>query len=69
MRQSAAAPVETVRVEKRSAAAGMMGVAAAVPPKVYTGSAIIGIGVAHKSCLVPVFSIEHAQDLSKMRRG
>jgi hypothetical protein len=48
---------------------GMMGIAAKAPTKVYTGTEMIGIGVAHKSGLWPVFSVEQAQDLSKMRRG
>lgn len=34
----------------------------------YTGSSMIGIGVAHKSGLVPVFSQESATDLARMRR-
>ena len=35
----------------------------------YTGTAMLGIGVMHKSNAVPVFSQEQAEDLSKMRRG
>lgn len=35
----------------------------------YTGTEMIGIGVAHKSGLQPVFSQEQAEDLAKMRRG
>ena len=35
---------------------------------VYTGDAMIGIVVQHKSCLQPVFSKEAAQDSAKMRR-
>lgn len=38
------------------------------PEKVYTGSAIIGIGTLHKSNAVPIFSNEEARDISKMRR-
>jgi hypothetical protein len=38
------------------------------PPKIYSGDKMIGIAVAHKSCLVPIFSKEQAQDMSKMRR-
>jgi hypothetical protein len=37
--------------------------------KVYTGSAMIGIGQLHKSNAIPVFSKEDAIDISKMRRG
>jgi hypothetical protein len=36
--------------------------------KVYTGTAVAGIVVQHKSCLQPVFSIEEAKDSAKMRR-
>ena len=36
--------------------------------KVYTGSAMIGIGTLHKSNAVPIFNIEDAQDQAKMRR-
>lgn len=36
--------------------------------KVYTGSALKGIGVMHKSNLVPVFDEEEAIDLARMRR-
>jgi len=34
----------------------------------YTGSAVVGIVVQHKSCLQPVFSQEAAMDSAKMRR-
>ena len=34
----------------------------------YTGSKIIGIGIMHKSNLVPIFSSDEAQDIAKMRR-
>ena len=45
--------------------------AACVRPadKVYTGTAMIGIGQLHKSNAIPVFSQEDAVDISKMRRG
>jgi hypothetical protein len=36
--------------------------------KVYTGSAMVGIGTLHKSNAVPIFNIEEAQDQAKMRR-
>jgi hypothetical protein len=39
------------------------------PEKVYTGDAMIGIVVQHKSCLQPVFSHASAIDSAKMRRG
>ena len=36
--------------------------------KVYTGTAMVGIGTLHKSNAVPIFNIEEAQDQAKMRR-
>lgn len=38
------------------------------PEKVYTGTAIKGIGTMHKSNAVPIFSDEQAQDIARMRR-
>ena len=38
------------------------------PDKIYTGTAIVGISTMHKSNAVPVFSIQAAIDISKMRR-
>jgi len=38
------------------------------PPKVYTGTKVLGIATMHKSNAVPVFSDEEAVDISKMRR-
>lgn len=37
--------------------------------KVYTGSAMLGIGTLHKSNAVPIFSTDEAVEISKMRRG
>lgn len=37
-------------------------------PLQYTGNAVIGIAVQHKSCLQPIFSQESAIDSAKMRR-
>ena len=34
----------------------------------YDERKLIGIGILHKSNLVPIFDEEHAKDLSKMRR-
>lgn len=45
-----------------------IGVAAAPAQKVYTGDKMLGISSTHKSNLIPVFSKEHAEDISKMRR-
>jgi|SRR6056300_1726641 hypothetical protein len=36
--------------------------------KVYTGTAMIGIGTLHKSNAVPVFKKEDLEDQAKMRR-
>lgn len=36
--------------------------------KVYTGTAIIGIGTLHKSNAVPIFNTEDAVDQANMRR-
>jgi hypothetical protein len=38
-------------------------------PKVYTGDKVVGIATMHKSNMVPVFSNQEAEDISKMRRG
>ena len=35
----------------------------------YTGDKLIGVGVMHKSNLVPVFKGEDAVDIARMRRG
>ncbi len=45
------------------------GLAARPADKVYTGDAMIGIGVLHKSNSVPIFKQEDAEAISKMRRG
>lgn len=42
---------------------------ARVEPKVYTGDKLLGIATMHKSNMVPVFSTQDAEDISKMRRG
>jgi hypothetical protein len=39
-----------------------------VQGKVYTGSAMIGIGTLHKSNAVPIFNAEDALEQAKMRR-
>jgi len=35
----------------------------------YTGNKLIGIGMMHKSNLVPIFNEEQAKDISTMRRN
>ena len=47
---------------------GEVGVAFAKAPNTYTGDKLLGIATLHKSNLVPVFSQEDAQDISRMRR-
>lgn len=37
--------------------------------KVYTGTAMVGIGTLHKSNAVPVFNSEDAVEQARMRRG
>jgi len=44
------------------------GVCAKPEPKVYTGTRLIGIATMHKSNMVPVFSMEDAEDIARMRR-
>lgn len=38
-------------------------------PKLYTGSAMVGISTMHKSNAVPVFNTDHAKEITRMRRG
>jgi hypothetical protein len=42
---------------------------AAKPTKTYTGDQMLGVCTMHKSNAVPVFSSEHATEISRMRRG
>jgi hypothetical protein len=46
-----------------------IGIAVRAPDKVYTGDAMLGVSVLHKSNGVPVFRQEDAVDIAKMRRG
>ena len=46
-----------------------VGIAAKKEVNQYTGDAMIGIGVLHKSNSVPIFKQEDAEAISKMRRG
>ena len=48
---------------------GMSGTATKAPPKVYTGTKVLGIATMHKSNAVPVFAEEEAIEISRMRRG
>jgi hypothetical protein len=45
-----------------------IGVTYAKAPNTYTGDKLIGIATMHKSNMVPIFSQEDAEDISKMRR-
>jgi hypothetical protein len=45
-----------------------LGNATLPPPKIYTGTKVLGIATMHKSNAVPVFSDDQAKDISKMRR-
>lgn len=62
-------PSPYVRETQKIASRGNgIGVAAKAPDKVYTGTAVLGIGTLHKSNGVPIFSEEEALDIAKMRR-
>jgi hypothetical protein len=56
---------ETAKIESLPFTAGPC---LKTPDKVYTGTAIKGIGTMHKSNAVPIFSNEQAEDIAKMRR-
>lgn len=45
------------------------GSTAPAPTKTYTGTALVGVAVMHKSNLVPVFSVSEAKDAASMRRN
>jgi len=45
------------------------GVCAKKESKVYTGTAMKGIGTLHKSNAVPIFTDEEAVEIARMRRG
>jgi len=57
---------ETIRYPSLSTGGGMA--TKPVIGKVYTGSAMKGIGTLHKSNAVPIFSAEEAIDQANMRR-
>ena len=63
-------PKVYVRETERYPSLGIGGGNATKPihGKVYTGTAMVGIGTLHKSNAVPIFNIEDAQDQAKMRR-
>jgi hypothetical protein len=45
------------------------GSTALMPTKIYTGSAMLGVAIMHKSNMIPIFNNEAAEDVAKMRRG
>lgn len=45
-----------------------LGTCLKIEPLQYTGDRLLGIGVMHKSNLVPIFSEDEARDISSMRR-
>jgi len=47
---------------------GHRGAVSSRPNQQYTGDAVVGIAIMHKSCLQPVFSQEAAIDSAHMRR-
>ena len=47
----------------------MMGLTPKAPPKVYTGTAIVGIATMHKSNTVPIFNADAAVEVAQMRRN
>ena len=47
---------------------GHSGPVSSKPSPKYTGSAILGITIVHKSCLQPVFNQQEAVDAATMRR-
>lgn len=44
------------------------GIASTKPITQYTGNAVLGVTIIHKSCLQPVFNQQEAVDAAKMRR-
>ena len=45
-----------------------LGVCVLAKKKEYTGTCIVGIATMHKSNAVPVFNLEQAEEIAKMRR-
>ena len=44
------------------------GAVSSPPPKIYTGSKVKGIAQTHKSNAIPIFDIDHIEDIAHMRR-
>lgn len=66
------APPEAEKLQRnhaiRSLGSWVTGTNSTKSGEVYTGTAIVGICTMHKSNLVPVFSVDDAKAISKMRR-
>lgn len=67
-------PLKTEKAQHREtprhpSLATTLGPCTKAPPKVYTGTAIVGIGTMHKSNSVPIFSKDEAHDIATMRRS
>ncbi len=58
-----AIPLEVTRPE-----IWVTGPTSSKPSPTYTGTKVFGIGTMHKSNMVPIFSDQEAEDISKMRR-
>jgi hypothetical protein len=56
---------ERVDVPSRSTAGGNT---SARPAMMYSGDAMVGISIIHKSCLQPIFNEQAAKDAAGMRR-
>jgi hypothetical protein len=62
---------EQAVVMKHSTAKSLVtpgGSTAPMQAKHYTSTKVLGVAVMHKSCLVPIFSSEEADDVAHMRR-
>jgi hypothetical protein len=62
-------PRENSQQPIRSLNEWVTGPVSSKPVQVYTGTKVIGIGTMHKSNMVPIFSDNEAEEISKMRRG
>lgn len=59
---------QTPEIKSSFSTTGLSNACAKKAPNVYTGTAILGVAVMHKSNVVPVFSKEDAIAISSMRR-
>lgn len=63
------APFRRETIRHPSLDSGLGACTKPIQGKVYTGDAMIGVSVLHKSNGIPVFRQEDAIDVAKMRRG